>query len=65
MFTVGFGFFLFCALTVIMITTSIYYCNKTDKAASVRIREIELEEKRLEVEKAKYDLQMKELERQM
>ena len=65
MFTAGFGFFLFCTLTVAMITCSVYYSNKTDKAAGVRIREIELEEKRLEVEKAKYDLQMKELEKQM
>lgn len=65
MFTAGFGVFIFFTILVIAATLCIYNVNKTDRLASVKMKEIELEEKRLEVEKAKYDLQMKQSEMQM
>lgn len=65
MFSVGFGVFIFFTILVVAATLCMYHMNKTDKAASVKLKEIELEEKRLEVEKAKYDLQMKQSEMQM
>jgi hypothetical protein len=65
MFSVGFGFFLFFTITVALVSSSVYYTNKTDKAAQIRIREIELEEKRIKLEEKKCELEIKQLEKQL
>ena len=53
MFSFGFGAFIFLTVSVLSITVALYYSNKVDTTAKVRMHEIDLERDKLSTERAK------------